>query len=174
MKYFAYGSNMLRERLQERVPSAQVLTTAHLPGRCLAFHKRSTDGSGKCDMVLTDRPGDEVHGVVFEIDPAEKPALDCCEGLGYGYQGAQVEVIQSDGTTIKACTYLAAPSYVTPSLCPYTWYKNLVLAGARQNRLPAEHIARIEAVQAREDPDPERDRMHRRIIDRASGGLDNN
>jgi gamma-glutamylcyclotransferase len=173
LKYFAYGSNMLRERLQERVLSAQVLTTASLRGRCLVFHKHSTDGSGKCDMALTDCPEDEVHGVVFEIDPAEKTALDRCEGLGYGYHGAQVEVIQSDGTTTTACTYLASPSHVAPPLCPYTWYKDLVLAGARQNRLPAEYIARIQAVQAREDLDQERNRKHRRILERASAGPDN-
>lgn len=173
MKYFAYGSNMLRERLQKRVPSAQVLTTARLPGRSLAFHKRSTDGSGKCDMVLTNRPEDEVHGVVFEIDAAEQPALDRCEGLGYEYQGAQVEVVQADGTTTTAYTYLAAPSHVGPPLCPYTWYKDLVLAGARQNLLPAEYIARIEAVQARKDPDAERDQKHRRILKQASVGPDN-
>ena len=68
--------------LQSRVASARALTTARLPDHVLRFHKRSYDGSAKCNVVKTDRPEDEVYGVIFEIDRTEKGLLDKAEGLG--------------------------------------------------------------------------------------------
>src|SRR5438128_1900656 len=62
MLYFAYGSNMLTQRLKARVPSASPKTVAVLFDHGLRFHKRSQDGSGKCDIVKC--PGEVVHGVV--------------------------------------------------------------------------------------------------------------
>lgn len=51
--YFAYGSNMLTERLIARTPSARPVGTSLLPGHRLTFHKRGRDGSGKCDAFET-------------------------------------------------------------------------------------------------------------------------
>jgi hypothetical protein len=48
-EYFAYGSNMETARLRERMPSAKPLGVAKLSGHELRFHKRSKDGSGKCN-----------------------------------------------------------------------------------------------------------------------------
>ena len=44
----AYGSNLHPFRLTHRVPSAKLLGVVSVPGKRLAFHKRSDDGSGKC------------------------------------------------------------------------------------------------------------------------------
>lgn len=44
MKYFAYGSNLCRDRLLERVPNARYELAARLPEHVLRFQKRSTDG----------------------------------------------------------------------------------------------------------------------------------
>jgi hypothetical protein len=51
MQYFAYGSNMSLRRLRTRVPSAVKLGNATLFGHQLKFHKRSQDGSAKCDAM---------------------------------------------------------------------------------------------------------------------------
>lgn len=50
---FAYGSNMLTDRLRERVPSARPVAVARLAGHSLRWHKVSIDGSGKCDAEAT-------------------------------------------------------------------------------------------------------------------------
>ena len=50
---FAYGSNMLTARLRERVSSAAAVGIGRLPGHVLKWHKRSRDGSGKCDIEST-------------------------------------------------------------------------------------------------------------------------
>ena len=78
--YFAYGSNLLSTRLQQRTPSARALAPAVLEGHALRWHKAGADGSGKCDVVAVDGAGHRVIGVVYEIARSEKPLLDAAEG----------------------------------------------------------------------------------------------
>jgi gamma-glutamylcyclotransferase len=59
--------------------------------------------------------------------------------------------------------YVAERSHIQSELLPYTWYKRFVIEGARQHDLPAEYIARIEAMPATEDPDRTRDAENHRI-----------
>ena len=94
MIYFAYGSNLLTERLRRRVPSATPLGRAALGGHQLRWHKRSdVDGSGKCSVLATGREEDRVLGVIFRLEPAHKVGLDEAEGLGIGYGEKEVEVV---------------------------------------------------------------------------------
>lgn len=150
---FAYGSNMPTARLRERCPSAHPLGVAELPGFNLLWHKKSRDGSGKCNIVKTSEPGASVFGVLYQIDRHEKPALDKAEGLGNGYAETDVEVYHGpDLVTAKA--YIATDT--DPTLKPYTWYRALVTAGAKEHALPANYIARLEAVPTVQDPEKER------------------
>jgi len=153
MLCFSYGSNMSQRRLQARVPSARFVTVAELPAHRLRFHKSAGDGSAKCDAEETGNPDDRVMGVVYEIDDTEKPDLDRHEALGFGYDEKQVELITGDGT-LRAWVYYA--TRINDSLKPFHWYKDHVLIGARENGLPAEYIAQIEAVESIDDPKPER------------------
>ena len=82
VKVLAYGSNLLLARMRGRAPSAEPVTTVRLPGYALRFHKRGRDGSGKADAFFTGRGQDVVCGVVYELSPADKVALDLAEGLG--------------------------------------------------------------------------------------------
>ena len=84
--YFAYGSNMARERMKARVPSAQFLFVASLPGYTLKFHKPGKiDGTGKCDAAFTGKSNDRVLGALYSIRTSQLPELDRIEGLGHGY-----------------------------------------------------------------------------------------
>ena len=138
--YFAYGSNMLTERLQARVPSARPVGTATLPGHALRFRKQSTDGSAKCTVVSTSpsscsRWPSPVVGVCFQMNDAHLPALDAAEGRGQGYTREKLDV-DREGSCVPAFAYVAQDSHVNPDLHPYAWYKALVMAGARQHDLP--------------------------------------
>ena len=146
---FAYGSNMLTARLRERCPSARPLGAAELRGYELRWHKTSKDRSGKCDIVRTDQPGASVFGVVYEIAVGEKGALDKAEGLGAGYDEAVIGV-HHGSDRLTATAYVATRT--DPALKPYSWYRALVVAGAREHGLPADYIARLEVVPATEDP----------------------
>lgn len=159
IKYFAYGSNMLWERLRasNRVPGAIVLATGRLQKYRLLFHKRSDDHSGKCDIVRTDSLADVVHGVVFDVPINQRKKLDRAEGVGYGYHIEIIEVQLRGGTAISASAYVADPSHIDDALLPYDWYHRLVIAGAEQNGLPADYIAELSTVPFLEDPDPNRE-----------------
>lgn len=150
---FAYGSNMPTARIRARCPSARFVGMAELPGFELRWHKKSKDGSGKCDIVQTDRPGASVFGVLYEIASSEKTNLDKAEGLGSGYDETKIDVFYgANRLTVEA--YIA--SNTDPTLKPYTWYRDLAIAGAREHGLPADYIAGLEAVSAQQDPDMKR------------------
>jgi gamma-glutamylcyclotransferase len=156
MLYFAYGSNMLRERLLARVPGAKWLGVAHCDGRQLEFHKKSIDGSGKCDIPQTGNNADKVYGVLYDVPRSQKPDLDEAEGLGQGYNDEKIEVQFHDGQTKSAIAYFASPDAKKSGLIPYDWYLCLVLEGAKQNGLPDGYIASIAGVKAIPDPKPGR------------------
>ncbi len=149
--YFAYGSNMLGPRMLLRAPSARRIGLASLPNFSLRWHKVSKDGSGKCDIEAES--GSVVYGVLYEIKLADKPGLDLAEGLSTGYREVQLEVHTDRGTQMVT-SYQATniDRYTTP----YSWYKTLVLEGARQQQLDPVYIRALEAVPSREDRNSER------------------
>lgn len=156
MRYFSYGSNMSLRRLKapKRVPSAQKLCVAKLPEHRLMFHKKSSDGSAKCDAYYTGDRNDFVLGVLFEVDQSEKEQLDRVEGLGSGYQEKEVTLLTDSGEE-SAVVYYATD--IDPNLKPYSWYKHHVLVGARENNLPAEYVFGIEGVDSIVDQDRARE-----------------
>jgi hypothetical protein len=123
---------------------------AELRGYDLQWHKRSTDGSGKCDVAQSNDESIKVYGVLYEIPVEEKPALDRAEGLGSGYEEKAVEVAFR-GAPRSASVYYAID--IDTSLKPYTWYKKLVVAGAKEHALPVSYIDRLMATDAVVDPD---------------------
>lgn len=139
-RYFAYGSNMLRERLVARVSTAQAVAVGVVRDFQLNFTKVSVDHSGKGDMVAS--PGDEVWGVLYEFDTEQKTALDTHEGAHY--QAREVVVSTTDGDQ-AAWAYMAEPHRRDPSKVPYDWYLALIVAGARQGSLPEAYIQVLEA-----------------------------
>lgn len=161
--YFAYGSNMLSSRLRapNRTPSAAFLNAGFVEGRKLTFDKLSSDGSGKCDMEFTGNPSDKVHGVLYEIIQSEKTALDKAEGLGKGYKEQTVDVTTPYGP-YEAIAYIATSK--EPNLKPFHWYKELVIAGAIEHRLPEEYIQSIKAVDSKPDANSERCGEQRRLL----------
>jgi hypothetical protein len=161
--YYAYGSNMCINRLQARISSCKVLAVGVLKEYALRFHKRSMDGSGKCNAFYTGNIADKVIGVIFLIVETEKPKLDRIEGLGNGYNEISVELETGIGV-IKACTYIAETSFIDDGLLPYTWYKDFVLEGARQHRLDGKYIAILESTQTWSDPDPKREARERSLL----------
>jgi len=164
MLYFAYGSNMWRARIEERLGPCRPVATARLEGRALRFHKAGGDGSGKCDAFLTGAGGDVLYGVVYEITAAQRRLLDRFEGPGYA---ASRLAVQSRAGVLDAFAYVAHETVLDPGARPFDWYKALVLEGARRARLPHAYIDRIRAVDAIPDPDPERATRHRALLSEA-------
>lgn len=144
---------MLNRRFKERVPSALSIGPAEVRGYRMAFHKRGADGSGKATLQHTGQSEDRVPGVLFRIDRDELPGLDGIEG---GYERALRPVIARSGHSVDAFLYVALPASLRPGLEPFDWYVQLVVHGARQHRLPPEHVLWIECQNTQPDPDGER------------------
>lgn len=155
MKYFAYGSNMLEQWLRSpgRVPAAQFTGSGFVRGRQLRFHKRSRDGSSKCDIPESGNDSDVVYGVLYEIPAHAIGALDRAEGVGSGYTRSKLTVSVERQDPVLATAYLADPNHIVPELQPYQWYRDLVSAGAEQHELPSYYICAILLIPVRQDPE---------------------
>lgn len=153
MLYFAYGSNLLEERLKLHVPAARLAGLGSLRGWRRKFQLRSRDGSAKCDIV---READSIlHGALFEIDPAGRRVLDEWEGLGFMYH-EETSTITTDRGSIEAFFYAGNESHIDPHLRPYDWYLASLLAGGRRLGLPADELKTLESYPTWPDPDPDR------------------
>lgn len=152
--YFAHGSNMWQPRLEARVGAVRVHGIARLADHALRWHKRSTDGSGKCDVVASI--ADCVWGVLYEVQAPQLQDLDAVEGVGNGYLRDSSLSVACDGQTIPVSMYRAQASHVAADLLPYDWYHGLVLAGARAHGLPADYVETIVRQWTRSDPEPAR------------------
>jgi hypothetical protein len=163
MLYAAYGSNLHPLRLRERVPLARFLGSSWLDGWSLNFHKRSVDGSAKCNIVPG---GSGVAIAIYELQPGCKHTLDGIEGVGQGYHCEQL-----DAPGFGPCfAYIAADSHIDRSLQPYDWYVQLVVLGCKRLGLPASYIASIQEIITTIDPDPERRRVNRIMVEKLKMG----
>ncbi|MDX5151537.1 MAG: gamma-glutamylcyclotransferase family protein [Acidiferrobacterales bacterium] len=154
MYYFSYGSNMSLRRLRARTPSAKCIDTGVLEEHQLVFHKSGRDNSAKCDAHHTGDSEHFVIGVLYEIHPDEKPALDKAEGLGSGYEIKEVLIKLDNGSLVEAFTYYAI--HIDASLKPFDWYKEHVIVGAKENALPKDYIEAIQSIEIIQDNDTER------------------
>ena len=162
--YFAYGSNMSSARIRARVGACPALGVAWLERFELRFHKLGRDGSGKCDVHHTGCPGHRVHGALFHLDAWQQARLDEFEGTGY--ERRRLHVGHPEGTR-TAWVYVARSTHVAARLRPFDWYKALVVNGAREHGLPRVYVDALESVRAMPDPDTDRVRHNRCILDGA-------
>jgi len=156
--YFAYGSNLLPGRLEERLGPCELLGAAALGGHRLAFHKRGADGSAKCDAHFTGRTEHRVLGVMYALDPVQLQRLDEFEGAGY--HRVQLELDSAGSTTRTAWLYRARDSWIDASLEPWDWYHALVVAGAREHGFPDDYLEGLLTAAVRPDPDAARAAHH--------------
>lgn len=161
--YFAYGSNLHPVRLLERVPSAQLIGVAKHANHSLTFHKRSSDGSSKCNIYHSG--SGHVYGAIYSLDPPHKNELDKFEGKGYGYIDIPV-LLEHNGREYECFTYIAQASHIVDGLKPYHWYKRLVTLGAKYLGFPDTYLSSIEAVESINDPDNTRKKDKEKLIDR--------
>jgi len=149
MLYFAYGSNMDWERIThpDRAPSAQFLLKAALPDYKLAFTRWSQkQQTGTADVVMC--PGGIVWGVVFDIDPAEKPKLDAAEGVNFHAYRPEPFIVfaENDATRpLRVLTYVVCQKTEAHQAAA-PWYLNHIVNGASRWKLPAEYRAEIQRI----------------------------
>lgn len=172
MLYFAYGANMFTPHMLATVPSAVCKGPAGLKGYRLFFNKKShRDESAKCNIIHTRQADDVVYGVLYRLAPRFRYVLDRSEGLGYGYQDTVLRFYPYDPATqvmkeegVFAFAYVAHQDAINPSLLPFEWYRDRVVAGARFNRLPEHYIQYLENYEATRDPNSQRESAQREYL----------
>lgn len=143
VSYFAYGSNLDRERLEDRVGPVRGAVPARLSNYRLAFNKRA-DGGGVYANVMP-APGGAVWGVAYLCSSAALARLDRHEGVRGGhYQRQPVEVESAEGERLGAIMYVAGVSFTGPESTPHRNYLAHILTGARAHALPADYIEFVE------------------------------
>ncbi|MCL5100677.1 MAG: gamma-glutamylcyclotransferase, partial [Candidatus Marsarchaeota archaeon] len=77
MYYFAYGSNLSRARLKERVGNFSK------EEKCIAEdYKLTFDDRGKADIITS--VGSKVYGIIYELSTDQMNELDRYEGVKMG------------------------------------------------------------------------------------------
>src|ERR1051325_737992 len=157
-RIFAYGSNMclgrfLAYKVHPEVPGER----ARLDGYALRFNKPSADHSGKANVERQE--GGVVWGVLYVIPDAEVDVLSRGE-VGYT---PITRPVASEAGQVHALVYVADSPSSDSALRPYSWYKRFVVEGARSHALPDEYIATLEAFDAVDDADVERDGRKRAL-----------
>ena len=106
--------------------------------------------------MKTDNLAELVWGVLFTIDDKEKPLLDKAEGLGKGYNEDKLTFFDDAGNTYTAQVYIADSNSIDNTLLPYDLYKEFIISGAIQNKLPAEYILQLQSITCIRDHDEEK------------------
>jgi gamma-glutamylcyclotransferase len=151
MLYFAYGSNMNWQQMQERCSSARFIGIALLPGHKLAFTRKSIKRNcGVADAVPGQ--GQTLWGVVYEITALDVEKLDKSEGYmprrkKNSYFRRERAVLQ-DGykkRPLTVSTYFGVPQSNPP--LPNAEYKQLIISGAQHWHLPEAYVRELEAIE---------------------------
>ena len=124
------------------------VSPACLPGYRLAFLRDSPRWlAGAADLARSPRGA--VWGVLWEVSERDLAALDVKEYLsGSGYRRLEVEVRTAGGSTRRAITYEVVRKS-RRELEPLPRYLDLMLAGAREARLPRHYVAGLERLRGR-------------------------
>lgn len=128
--YFAYGSNLKRDRLKQRVGEWKQEQCAVLRNFTLTFAK-GYDKHKSGYANIKPSPDRQVEGVVYLITEYQFKKLDTYEGVALGVYRRRPICIEIGGKILPAITY-----EMNKELCllsPSSDYLNLVLDGLREH-----------------------------------------
>ncbi|XP_011479557.2 gamma-glutamylcyclotransferase isoform X1 [Oryzias latipes] len=145
--YFAFGSNLLKERLHLANPSATFFSIGRLKDYKLNFglsdsHTGSEWHGGAATIEAC--PGAEVWGVIWTLSNEHLSSLDNQEGVSVGIYSPQEVSVETDDGVILCRTYQMNGFHPCP---PSPQYKQVVCMGARRSGLPMEYQKKLEEIQ---------------------------
>ncbi|XP_028436612.1 gamma-glutamylcyclotransferase, partial [Perca flavescens] len=144
--YFAYGSNLLKERLQLKNPSAMVHCVARLMDYRLVFGNYKGLASDRWHggvATIEHSPGDEVWGVVWRMSMSDLESLDSQENVTLGAYSPVELSVKTKGQELHCRTYIMNSCVYAP---PSPQYLQVIVMGAEQNGLPKDYQERLRAI----------------------------
>lgn len=144
MFYFAYGSNMNWEQMQERCPSARFVCVATLKNYRFAIARHSRRRNCGTANIFADTSS-EVWGIVYDIDEPDLIILDSFED---GYRRERLFVCASGDSQnlLEVLVYVAEKEETVP--LSNSEYKRLIVYGARHWNIPELYCLMLEQIQA--------------------------
>lgn len=144
--YFAYGSNLLLTQMQQRCPSAEVVSRATLLGYKLDFVQPHAGWGGGTAGIVAELGG-RVEGVVYQVSEEDLKMLDWYEPTADGrYWRLKVAVMLPSEEVIDVWTY-AGERFDGAPFSPSDRYLNTILQGAAEHGLPPDYIAKLKCWQ---------------------------
>src|SRR3990167_1546340 len=160
--YFAYGSNMNKNRMEQRLAGCEqpIYTKRELvklKGYQVTFNKKSSakNGTSYANIQPTRIPNNEpvVYGIIYDLLPDAFSKLDRYEGFPEHYTKnlLSVEHVET-GTRIPSVAYLAnhADIDTVGNFRPTSEYLGHLLAGA--DILPSEYVDFLRTFEVFDDP----------------------
>lgn len=114
----AYGSNMVKEQMDDRCPDARLIGTGYIEKARLEFYLHATVQRSR---IKTDR----VPVAIWEISEDDERNLDHYEGFPNYYIKEEWLVTMADGSQIKGMIYLMKLIRTAP---PAASYYNCILS----------------------------------------------
>lgn len=139
--YFAYGSNLSKQQMLQRIGHIPASQQARLQHHRLAFNCHA-DQEFYANVMPSE--GDALWGVIYLCDRCAMLTLDHYEGVAQGcYRRTQVDIETAAGEQRQVEIYLAAASRLLRDGQPSLVYLDRILVGAKEHALPAEYIREI-------------------------------
>lgn len=110
--YIAYGSNLNREQMGKRCPTAETVQATYLKNFRLMFR-----GGNTSVATVEKQKGCRVPVLIWRLKPGDEQALDIYEGYPHLYRKEMLRVTV-DGRRVQAMIYImneAHHPYGTPS-----------------------------------------------------------
>ncbi|XP_077599952.1 gamma-glutamylcyclotransferase a [Stigmatopora nigra] len=166
--YFAFGSNMLKERISLLNPSATFLDTGRLKDHRLDFglwaeNAESNSWHGGV-ATIQEKPGSEVWGVIWTMNRDHLASLDCQEGVHRGFYSPLEVRVESSGHGEMTCRTYKMNNFHARPTSPQ--YKHVICLGAQQNGLPEVYVDGLRAIQTNNYTGPSTlDRIQVDVVD---------
>lgn len=131
--HFSYGANMDRAGMAKRCPGAVALGPALLDNYRFII---TADGYAS----VAPASGESVHGVLWKLTPRDLQALNIFESLDSGLYRHVMLPVRIGARRMQAGVYIGRRHEGKPK----PGYLELIVAAAREWKLPADHIVQLE------------------------------
>jgi hypothetical protein len=150
LPYFVYGPNMNHEQMLALGVKPKVIAIAKLPDHQLAFFGYSVVWDGAEETVIP-APGQDVWGVVYELNSSDRNRLDDAQETPLDGSGAYfhfpAKVTDREGKVHDVVLYKKA-KLGNPQI-PSQEYLNFIVQGATERELPADYVEKLRGMESK-------------------------
>ena len=137
MYYFAYGSNMVREHMRRLCGRHSIMLSRAL----LPHYELGVDLRGYA--TIRQNKLEHVYGILYEIDEIALDTLDHFEGYPNVFGRTKVTVKDEEHNEYEVWVYMEPEDQFGGEFANQDYFQRAI-ASARENRLPAKWIKKLE------------------------------